>query len=248
MVTRNLVRLYFKPSFPIHSMISIVKAGSRYHLQEGWLSTYHHFSFDTYHDPKNMGWGALRVFNDDHIAPGGKFGMHPHANFEIISIVLDGAIEHMDSEGHRGITKKNEVQAMTAGRGVFHSEENPERGELHLLQIWMAPSEKSLPPSYSQASFSEKDFTGKLLPLVSGKAKAPLAICANAAIYRCKLKKAQKITFAPSGEYAFAYCVSGEFSINGKGLSSADSAKMRDEKKLEFSSASGADFVLIELP
>lgn len=229
-------------------MISIVKFPSIYHLHEDWLSTYHHFSFGTYRDPKNTGWGNLRVFNDDHIAPGGKFGMHPHANFEIISIVLGGAIGHEDSEGHSGITKTNEVQTMTAGSGVFHSEENPLADELHLLQIWITPREKSLKPAYSQAHFSDKEFAGKLLPLVSGKTRARLSINADATIYRCKLAKGKKIDFSPSGEYCYAYVVSGSLSINGKKLSEADAAKINDEKTLEFSTPNQCDFVLIELP
>ena len=116
-------------------MITAVPAKARFLVKEGWLQSYHHFSFDTYFDPQNMHHGALRVFNDDTIAPGGKFGMHPHANFEIITIVLSGTVEHADSGGHAGTTSADEVQVMSAGRGIFHSEANSCRAALHLLQI-----------------------------------------------------------------------------------------------------------------
>lgn len=229
-------------------MIDIVRASERYHLEEDWLSTYHHFSFDTYYDPSNMEWGALRVFNDDFIAPGGKFGMHPHANFEIITVVLEGQISHQDTSGGKGITGANQVQAMTAGTGVFHSEENSGKTKLHLLQIWLAPRKRGLTPTYAQATFSPKDFGGKLCPLVSGTIKAPLHINQDATIYRCVLGKNGKTSHAPDGKYAYAYVISGELELNGKKLGIADSAKIKDEKELSFSSQKGADFVLLCLP
>ncbi len=229
-------------------MISIVKSGERFHLQEGWLSTYWHFSFGHYRDPNNMGWGVLRVLNDDTIAPGGEFPMHPHANFEIITVVLEGEIQHRDSAGNSGTTKQDEVQAMTVGKGVFHSEKNSGKQPLKLLQIWIEPEKKGLPPSWAQAKFSRHDFEGKFCPLVSGKVKAPLKIHQAATIYRCNLAKGKKLEFSPSGEFSYIFVISGELGLNGNALTTGDSAKIKNEKKLSFSTSDTADFLLFDLP
>lgn len=231
-------------------MIQIIKSAQRFHRQEGWLNTRWHFSFDDYFDPQNMGWGNLRVFNDDVVAPGGKFGMHPHANFEIITIVLDGAIVHEDSAGHKGTTGADEVQVMTAGRGVYHSEANEGKKPLHLLQIWIASNRKGLEPAWKQHSFSTKDFENHLCAMVSGVAEtsAPLPIHQDATLYRARLSKNKSLTHAQAGAYSYLFVISGELTLNGHALAVGDSAKIKDEKKLEFSTASSCDFLLIELP
>ncbi|MCL6089199.1 MAG: pirin family protein [Candidatus Marsarchaeota archaeon] len=233
-------------------MQSIVRASERYHSQEGWLDTCLHFSFSDYYDRSNMGWGALRVFNDDRIAPGGKFDLHPHANYEIMTVMLEGAMEHTDSAGHKGILHSIGVQAMSAGSGVYHSEANAGKTSTHSLQIWIEPTKKGGEPTWKSHQFEEAEFHNRLCPLVSGieKQKAPLQIRQNAAVYRSRLAPGKSLSHSFSGSHAFVYVVSGKLKIGPDLLEAADSMKIKDEKKIEFEAAGSdaADFILIELP
>ncbi len=230
-------------------MISIVRANERHHSSEGWLSTYWHFSFSDYYDKANMGWSALRVFNDDTVAPGGKFGMHPHANFEIITVVLDGAIEHQDSAGHQGTTSANEVQVMTAGKGVYHSEANSGGKPLHLLQIWLTPSQNGLEPHWAQHAFGESDLRDVICPLVSGQqsVRSPLRMHSPATVFRCKLSQGKSLEY-PASPYNYLFVISGSLNFNGRKMSAGDSAKIKDEQKLEFKAEKETDFLLFDLP
>ena len=233
-------------------MRSIVRASERFHSNEDWLNTYWHFSFGNYYDRSNMGWGALRVFNDDRIAVGGKFDLHPHANYEIMTVMLDGELEHTDSAGHKGILSANGVQAMSAASGVFHSEAQAGAKPVHSLQIWIEPIKKGGEPVWASHEFKPKDFENNLCLLVSGieKQKAPLSIRQTAAVYRARLGSAKSLSHSFSGVHAFVYVVSGSLKIGSDTLEAADSMKIKDEKKLEFEAAGsdGADFILIELP
>jgi len=149
-------------------MINIRKAENRGHANHGWLDSYHTFSFASYYDPEHMGFRNLRVINDDTVMGGGGFGKHPHRDMEIITYVLAGALEHRDSLGNGAVMKPGEVQCMTAGSGVQHSEFNHSETEpLHFLQIWVMPEKKSLPPSYAQKSFADQLQPGQLVPVVS---------------------------------------------------------------------------------
>ncbi len=150
-------------------MIKITKAESRHFQDHGWLKTYWLFSFDSYYDPANIQFGALRVFNDDKVAEGKGFDMHRHREMEIVSIVLSGAITHQDSLGNRKRVKAGEVQVMSAGTGIMHSEYNQEQKELHLYQIWFLPNKSGLTPSYDQKDFSKVDKTNQLVAVASGK-------------------------------------------------------------------------------
>lgn len=232
-------------------MISIVRANERFLLEGGWLQARWHFSFGDYYDPSNMGWGALRVFNDDHIAPGGKFDLHPHANYEILTVVLSGAITHMDSAGHQGVVKADGVQAMTAGRGVHHSEENVGKLPLHSLQIWLTPDQKGLEPSWKSHSFSKSDFKNKLCPLASGVkgVKAPLSIHQDATIFRSQLAKEQKLAYSLStSRLSYLFVISGELLLNLHEMKEGDSAKIKSESSLSISASSACDFLLFDLP
>ncbi|VVB56874.1 Pirin [uncultured archaeon] len=229
----------------------LVRASERHHSHEGWLETYFHFSFSDYYDRSNLGWGALRVFNDDFIAPGGKFGLHPHANYEIMTVMMEGEMEHTDSKGHKGTIGPLAVQAMSAGTGVFHSEANAGQIRTHSLQIWIEPQRKGGEPTWKSHSFKAADLHNKLAALVSGvdSVPAPLHIRQNAVVYRAKLDGGKKLEHLFLGSHAYLFVISGELQADSDLLAPGDSLKIRDEQKIGLKAGeSGADFVLIDLP
>src|SRR5689334_17521436 len=177
-------------------MITVIPSSQRYHADMDWLSTYWHFSFSDYYDPANLHWGALRVFNDDVIKGGGGFGLHPHRDMEIITYVLDGELAHQDTVGNRGVIRPGEVQVMSAGRGIAHAEMNAsDTVPVHLLQIWIEPRTKGLPPRWEQKQFSVAERAGKLLPVVSsGNLPGTLKIDQDASIYVSSLKAGESVT------------------------------------------------------
>ena len=149
-------------------MIQIIKSADRYHADHGWLSTWHHFSFNDYFDPNNVQFGALRVFNEDIVQPASGFPSHPHRDMEIVTYVLDGELEHQDNQGNRGHILPGEVQVMSAGTGIVHAERNPSRETpLHLLQIWVVPRTRGLKPRWEQQRFEPAARRNALLPVVT---------------------------------------------------------------------------------
>jgi redox-sensitive bicupin YhaK (pirin superfamily) len=147
-------------------MVRVIRSADRYHVQNEWLSTYWHFSFDHYYDPANVSFGPLRVFNDDTIAPGGGFPFHPHREMEIVTYLIEGELEHQDTLGNRGVISAGEVQRMSAGTGIRHSESNPsKKSRTHLVQLWLLPAVAQLPPSWEQKRYPAAERTGKLLPV-----------------------------------------------------------------------------------
>ena len=170
-------------------MIRIRKAAERGHAQYDWLDTWHTFSFDTYHDPAHMGFRSLRVINEDRVQPGQGFGMHGHRDMEIVTYVLEGALEHRDNMGNGSIIHAGEFQRMSAGTGIQHGEFNPSETEpVHLYQIWLLPATKGLKPSYEQRTFSEEEKQGKLLLVASPEADGSLMIHQDARIYLSSLR------------------------------------------------------------
>ena len=177
-------------------MIQVIRSKERHFEDFGWLQTHWHFSFDTYRDPKNVHWGALRVFNDDVIQPGQGFPMHGHRDMEIITCVLEGALEHKDNMGNHGVIRPGEVQVMSAGSGITHSEFNHSKTEpVHLLQLWVFPREKDRRPRWEQKQFQPAERAGKLIPVVSSSNGAgTLAIDQDATIFLSSLKPGQEVT------------------------------------------------------
>jgi hypothetical protein len=232
-------------------MIKVITSDERHHQNFGWLDTRWHFSFDTYYDPENVHWGALRVFNDDVIEPGQGFPMHGHRDMEIVTYVLSGTLEHQDSMGHTGVVRPGEVQVMSAGKGVMHSEFNPSKEEpVHLLQLWILPRTRGLQPRWEQRVFSRDERGGKLLPVVSsGDRDGTLHIDQDAQIFVSALKTGDKVAH-PSrpGRKAYLFVIEGGVGLNGATLAKGDQARIEDEKELNLEAKQDSELILLDLP
>ncbi len=232
-------------------MIKVIKSTERYHADMGWLSTYWHFSFDTYHDPANMNWGALRVFNDDVVQPGQGFGMHPHRDMEIVTYVLEGELEHRDNQGNTGIIRPGEVQVMSAGTGIVHSEYNHSKERpVHLLQLWIMPRTKGLKPRWEQRQFSAADRAGTMLPVVSsGDIPGTLTIDQDAAINVAALRADQRVVHTSrAGRKTYLFVIAGDLALNGTPLETGDQARIADETELRIKAGKETELMLLDLP
>ena len=231
-------------------MITIRPANKRGGGNHGWLNTKHTFSFADYRDPRWMGFRALRVMNEDRVAPNSGFPAHPHRDMEIITYVLAGKLEHKDSLGTGSVILPGDGQRMSAGSGIRHSEFNPSPNEsVHFLQIWMQPEKAALPPSYEQKSFSEEDKRGKLRVIASRDAKdGSVKINQDASLYVTLLKPGEEVSheFAP-GRFGWLQVARGTVELNGKKLRQGDGAAISDEKKLTIKGAQDAEVLLFDL-
>src|SRR5437899_1300614 len=208
-------------------MIQLRKAAERGHFDQGWLDTYHTFSFGDYYDPAHLGFRSLRVINDDRVAPGQGFGMHGHRDMEIVTYVLDGALQHKDSLGNSSIIRAGELQHMTAGTGVRHSEFNPSDQEgVHLYQIWLLPERTGLKPSYEQKSFSEEERRGTLRLVASPtREQGSLTVHQDARLYLSTLTAGETVAHAlKPGRHAWLQVLRGTVALNGQRLSAGDGA------------------------
>ena len=231
--------------------MQIIKAKDRFHLESDWLSAYWLFSFDRYYDPNNMTFGPLRVFNHDTVAGGGGFPTHPHREMEIVTYVLEGALRHKDSTGGAGLIRAGEVQRMTAGTGVAHSEFNPSETEaVKLLQMWVLPERAGLTPSYEQKQFAPEQRTGALLPIASGQdAPGAVKVHQDVTFYVSRLRASDSVTHdLKPGRRAFFYVIGGEVTLNGEKLSAGDQARVTDVTMLEIAGARESEVILIDLP
>ena len=232
-------------------MIKIRKSTERGHASHGWLDTYHTFSFSTYYDPKHMGFRALRVINEDRVAGGGGFPPHPHRDMEIITYVLDGALEHKDSMGNGSLIQVGDVQRMSAGTGVTHSEFNHSpTTPVHLLQIWILPKATGDKPSYEQKSFSDRDGApGKLTLIASPQGQnGGITIHQDVMLLKGVLgpEKPVDYTFAPS-RHGWIQVARGEVTLNGMLLNQGDGAAISEESKIRISSKGAAEVLLFDL-
>lgn len=230
----------------------IHKAETRGHANHGWLNSYHTFSFANYYNPDRMHFGALRVLNDDQVAAGMGFGTHPHDNMEIISIPLEGDLEHKDSMGTTAVIKNGDVQVMSAGSGITHSEYNKNKDKLvKFLQIWVFPNKKNVTPRYDQISLKEEDRHNKLQQIVS-----PSPDDAGAWIHQNAWFHLGKFDAGVSKEYAlkakgngvYAFVLSGELNINGNKLGARDGFGIWDAEKFSMKADSDTEFLLMEVP
>jgi redox-sensitive bicupin YhaK (pirin superfamily) len=232
------------------NMIKIINGDQRHFNDFGWLKTYWLFSFSDYHDPENIQFGALRVFNDDVVAPNTGFSTHPHREMEIITIVLDGELTHEDSMGNKTVIRTNEVQCMSAGTGITHSEFNRSDKPLHLYQIWIFPRERGLEPSYDQKSYVPSSWENVLCPLASGQdISGAVKIHADATIYRANLEKGRSLHFnASHGRGVFIYLKNGSLTINNQQLEESGQARIEFDGSLDIEAHDHSDFILIDVP
>jgi redox-sensitive bicupin YhaK (pirin superfamily) len=231
--------------------MQIIKAKDRFHIESDWLSAYWLFSFDRYYDPNNVTFGPLRVFNHDTVAGGGGFPTHPHREMEIVTYVLEGALRHKDSTGGAGLIRAGEVQRMTAGTGVAHSEFNSSETEtVNLLQMWVLPERAGLTPSYEQKQFTAEQRTGALLPIASGQdSPGVVKIHQDVTFYVSRLRAGDRVAHELKlGRRAFFYVIDGEVTLNEEGLSAGDQARVTDVTKLEIAGARESEVILIDLP
>lgn len=231
-------------------MIEIIKANKRHFSDFDWLKTYWLFSFSSYFDPHNIQFGALRVFNDDIVAPHTGFPTHPHEEMEIITIVLDGEMTHKDSMGNETVIKAGDVQRMSAGTGLTHSEFNLADRVVHFYQIWIFPDTTKLEPSYDQKSFEPRDWKNCLLPVASGQ-NLPGAVTfhTNATIYRCTLDTGKSVSYEnTAGRRLFIYLMDGQITVNDNLLKSEDQARIDIEDPLSLSAQKDSELILIDVP
>lgn len=229
------------------------KADSRGYADHGWLRSYHTFSFAGYYNPERIHFGALRVLNDDTVAGGMGFGTHPHDNMEIISIPTFGELEHRDSMGHVQVIRQGDVQVMSAGTGVEHSEKNKNRDkEVRFFQIWVFPNQKNVMPRYDQKNFADADKHNRLLTVVSplGTDDGGVQIHQNAWFSLGKLDKGFQTTYTvrKKGNGVYAFVIEGDVTVNNQKLNRRDGLGITETDKLEIEADSDAELLLMEVP
>lgn len=232
-------------------MIQLRKSNARGHADHGWLNARHTFSFAEYHDPAYMGYSVLRVINDDEIAPGRGFGTHPHRDMEIITYILDGALQHRDSMGNGSVIRAGDVQYMSAGSGVRHSEANPSPDEaVHLLQIWILPAQTGLAPQYDQKTIAPQEKRGRWRMLASPDGREDsIAIRQDATLLATVLDSDADLTYQPGpGRRQYLHLARGTAALNGVAMRGGDGAFIENENLLTLSDAMGAEALLFDLP
>ena len=231
-------------------MFDIIQSDSRGRADHGWLQSKHTFSFASYYDPARVHFGALRVINEDRVAPGQGFDTHPHNDMEIISYIVDGAVEHKDSMGNSAVIRAGEVQRMTAGTGVLHSEFNHSRKEaVHFLQIWIIPEKNGLEPGYEQTLFSREDKLDRLRLIGSRDGRdGSLTIHQDVDLYASVLSPGKSVSLADIEERrVFVQVVAGELDVNGQRLAAGDGAQIENESSVMLTAVDEAEFLLFNL-
>jgi quercetin 2,3-dioxygenase len=238
-------------------MISLRRSNERGHADHGWLKSMHSFSFADYHDPQHMGFGNLRVINEDRIAPGTGFATHGHRDMEIISYVLSGELAHRDSMGngnagaaHSGVIRPGDVQRMSAGRGVMHSEfNNAPQATTHFLQIWLLPERNGIEPSYEQKHFDAAQKRGRLVQVASPDASdGSVRVHADARVYAGLFDgdEAAELPLA-EGRWGYVHVVRGSVEVNGRAASAGDAVMLRDEPALRLAAGDNAEVLVFDL-
>ena len=232
-------------------MIQIRRADDRGYADHGWLRSYHSFSFADYFDPQHVEFGPLRVINEDRVVPGAGFSTHGHRDMEIISYVLEGALAHKDSTGTSSVIRPGDVQRMSAGRGVLHSEFNGSQSEpVHFLQIWIQPNVRGIDPGYEQKHFTDADKRGRLRLVASPDgADGSVRIHQDARVYAGRFDGAERAELALSaGRRAYVHVARGQVRVNGELLSTGDALKLTDVANVAITDGSGAEVLVFDLP
>jgi len=230
-------------------MITIIPASQRHFADHGWLKTRWLFSFSDYYDPANLEFGTLRVFNDDVVAPGTGFGMHGHRDMEIVTVMLQGEISHQDSMGNRAVIKAGEVQRMSAGSGVMHSEFNRGTEAVHLYQVWFPPRRPGGPPSYQQRGFQDDTRRNELVHVVSGFGHpGALEINADSAMAVCDLDAGRTVAVpVRPGGGLFLYATRGTMTINGAAMGEGDQGRISKETEVSIAAISTTKLILVDV-
>ena len=231
-------------------MLEIIQSDSRGKADHGWLKARHTFSFADYYDPARVHFGNLRVINEDRVAPGQGFPTHPHRDMEILTYIISGAVEHKDSMGNGTVIRAGEVQRMTAGTGVLHSEFNPSQDEeLHLLQIWILPEAKNLEPGYEQSLFAREDKLNTLRLVASRDGRdGSLTIHQDVELYASVLEAGHEVSLDGVGtRRVFVQVVSGSIEVNGDRLGAGDGARIRDSETVRIAAQADAEFLVFNL-
>jgi redox-sensitive bicupin YhaK (pirin superfamily) len=232
-------------------MIQYRKAAERGHAEHGWLDSWHSFSFADYYDPAHMGFGPLRVINEDRVQPGMGFGTHGHRDMEIVSYVLDGELSHKDSLGTGSVIQPGDVQRMSAGRGVMHSEFNPsDTNPVHFLQIWIEPDTRGLRPSYEQKRLDPAALRGRLALIASPDGReGSVTVHQDASIYAAKITGDERATYdVAAGRRAYVHVARGTVRLNDAPLAAGDAAKLEGPATITLASGEAAEILLFDLP
>ena len=231
-------------------MLKIRRASERGHADHGWLNTYHTFSFSSYQDPEHMQFRSLRVMNEDRVAPGKGFGTHAHQDMEIVSYVLDGALEHKDSMGNGEVLRPGEFQRITAGKGITHSEFNPSSVEsAHFYQIWLLPEQKGLEPGYEQKSFEPADRQNRLqLVAARDPENGALKIHQDAKIFLSNIAAGSQVDYEfDSGRHGWLQVFKGKVTVSDNELAASDGLAISDISNLEIHAGEDAEIMLFDL-
>ena len=232
-------------------MNAVRRSNERGHAEHGWLDSFHSFSFADYHDPAHMGFGPLRVINEDRVQPGRGFGSHGHRDMEIISYVLEGGLAHRDSMGNGSVIRPGDVQRMSAGNGVVHSEYNAsDKDPVHFLQIWIEPSVRGATPSYEEKHFDDATKRGQWRLIASSDGRdGSVRIQQDASLFVTRLEENDSLAreIAP-GRRAYVHVIRGEARVNGTALAAGDALKVVDEREVRIDEARAADILLFDLP
>ena len=231
-------------------MLLIRRDAEIYRAEGGWFTARWHFSFDRYRDPENMGWGPLRVFNDDRLIPGAIWPLHPHNDIEGITYVVEGTFRHEDNVGNGGILPAGSVQRMTLGSGAWHSEQNGSQDEpMRFIQLWILPEEAGLPPEVEQRVYTVEDRTGRLLEVLSPRGGNAVLVHQDASMYVSRLEPGTEATHELRNDRGgYLYVIEGDLALNGERLATGDAAKVRDQNALHLRAEDATELILVDVP
>lgn len=231
-------------------MLLVRRDAEIFSIEGGWFSARWHFSFDTYRDPENMGWGPLRVFNDDRLIPGAIWPLHPHRDIEGITYVVEGTFRHEDDQGGDGVLPAGSIQRMTLGKGAWHSEQNGSETEpMRFIQMWILPAQLGLPPSLEQKVFTAEQRTDRLLEVLSPKGGEAVKVHQDASVHIARLNPESGVEHSfGEGRGGYLYLIEGVLAAGDEKLATGDAAKIRDEESLRLRAEDTSELILVDVP